>query len=143
MTHLLVDTSVVIKWFHAEGESEVNAARALRDAHVRGSVGVHVIDLVFYELGNVLIRSLRWRADDVAGQFDDLYVVLGGPLIMTREWLRQAAMLADTHSLSFYDASWAAAALELGISLVSADRALVSAGLAETPTDCVARLRLG
>lgn len=38
MTRLLVDTSVLIKWFHAEGEAEVEPARAILAAHVRDAV---------------------------------------------------------------------------------------------------------
>jgi predicted nucleic acid-binding protein len=44
--------------------------------------------------------------------------------------------------LSFYGASWAAAAAALNISLVSADRRLLAAGLAETPTAAASRLNL-
>lgn len=99
-----------------------------------------MLDLALYELGNVLLRSLRWSADDVADQIDDLRLVLGPPL-MTLE-TRLAAELADRHSLTFYDACWAATAASLGVTLVSADRQLLTAGLAESPTDTVARLRL-
>ena len=66
MTAVLVDTSVVIKWFHATGESELGAARALRDAHVTNQLDAHILDLALYEIGNVLVRSLGWPADDVA-----------------------------------------------------------------------------
>jgi hypothetical protein len=34
VTRLLIDTSVLIKWFHSDGESELEQARALRSAHV-------------------------------------------------------------------------------------------------------------
>lgn len=61
---------------------------------------------------------------------------------MSPSWLRRAAVFADTHNLSFNDASWAAAATELGISLVSADRRLLAAGLGESPTAVATRLRL-
>ncbi len=61
---------------------------------------------------------------------------------MARGWLRDAAVLAETHTLSFYDASWAAAAAGLGVSLVSADRRLLFADLAETPTAVTLRLHL-
>lgn len=33
---LLLDTSVVLKWFHADGEAEVAEARALLHAHRDG-----------------------------------------------------------------------------------------------------------
>ncbi|GAB2458327.1 hypothetical protein GCM10027062_42910 [Nocardioides hungaricus] len=142
MTGLLVDTSVLIKWFHSEGESELAEARAIRDSHVHGDVDAHVLDLALYEVGNVLARALRWRADEVASQLDDLVAIVGSPLAMSHEWLHEAARITETHGLSFYDASWAAAAAALKIPLVSADRRLVTAGLAETATEVSERLHL-
>ena len=131
MTRLLADTSVLVKWFHAEGEHEVQEARALRAAHVAGELDVHVLDLAVYEVGNVLLRALRWPAAEVSAQLDDLLLVLGTPLSMATGWFGPAARLGEKHGLSFYDAAWAAAAVELGVPLVSADRGLVRAGLAE------------
>lgn len=142
MTRILIDTSVLIKWFHADGESELAQARALRSAHVLGQLDAHILDLAHYEVGNVLIRALGWSAADVADQLDDLYAILGPPLNMTPAWLRSAASLAHAHQLSFYDASWAAAAKELDIALVSADRQLLAAGLAASPTEITSRLKL-
>lgn len=142
MTRLLVDTSVLIKWFHEAGESELAEARAIRDAHVRGDLDAHVLDLAVYEVGNVLVHALRWAGGDVADQLDDLIAITGPPLVMTRSWLRDAAALAEEHTLSFYDASWAATAAALGVPLVSADRRLVATGVAETPSDTAARLNL-
>ena len=42
---LLIDTTVLIKWFQQEGETEVGEARAIRNAHVRGDLVAHVLDL--------------------------------------------------------------------------------------------------
>jgi predicted nucleic acid-binding protein len=142
VTRLLIDTSVLIKWFHSDGESELEQARALRSAHVTGELDAHMLDLASYEVGNVLTRALRWPAADVADQLDDLQAILGPPLVMTSAWLRQAAGLAHLHSLSFYDACWAATAAELGIPLVSADRRLLAADLAESPGEITTRLKL-
>lgn len=142
MTRLLIDTSVLIKWFHREGESELGEARALRTAHLTGELDAHIVDLAIYEVGNVLVRSLRWSARDVADQLDDLLAVCGSPLVLTPQWLRDAASIATEHTLSFYDAAWAAAARGLAIPLISADTRLLDAGLAESPTDVARRLRL-
>lgn len=142
MTRLLVDTSVLIKWFHEEGETELSQARAIRYAHVAGGIDAHILDLAIYEVGNVLGRALRWRAGDVADQLDDLVAIVGSPLVMGQHWLREAAGLAERHGLSFYDASWAAAASALKIPLISADRLLLNAGLAESATAVVSRLNL-
>jgi predicted nucleic acid-binding protein len=142
VTHLLIDTSVLIKWFHSEGESELSESRALRSAHVSGDVDAYMLDLASYEVGNVLARTLRWDPAEVADQLDDLHTILGPPLVMTADWLRHAAALAHDHGLSFYDASWAATAAKLSMRLVSADRQLLAAGLAESPSEAVDRLRL-
>lgn len=142
MTDLLLDTSVLITWFHSEGDHHVDEARALRRAHVGGSVRVHVLDLAIYELGNVLLRALRWPAEEVAGQIDDLLVVCGPPLVLTASWAREAAGLAEQHRLTFYDAAWAAAARSVAVPLVSADRQLLDTGLAESLPQITRRLRL-
>ncbi len=142
MTRLLIDTSVLIKWFHSEGESELLEARVLRAAHLSGDLDAHIVDLAVYEVGNVLVRSLQWPARDVADQLDDLLAVCGAPLALTPQWLRDAASLATEHRLSFYDAAWAAAARGLAIPLISADTKLLGVGLAESLTHVVRRLEL-
>ncbi len=137
---LLIDTSVLIKWFHSDGESEVGEARLLRDAHVAGQLEAHVIDLALYEVGNVLIRALGWSGERTADQLDDLVTILGSPLTPTASCLRIAAELCGRHGLSYYDSVWAATARQLGIPLVSAHRKLIAASLAESPSAIAARL---
>lgn len=139
---LLLDTSVLLKWFHADGEPEVAPARALRGAHQDGMIEVRVLDLAIYELGNVLVRSLGWRGSAVADQLDDLTRLCGTPLVLDPAWRRRAAQLAEQHGLSFYDAAWAATAAELDLILVSAERQLLRAELAQSATVVAARLRL-
>lgn len=78
----------------------------------------------------------------MAGQLDDLHALLGPPLLLTASARRRAAEVAREHGLSFYDASWAAAAAEWGIPLISADRRLLTARLAESPTPITKRLQL-
>ncbi|MGA8426696.1 MAG: type II toxin-antitoxin system VapC family toxin [Candidatus Dormiibacterota bacterium] len=143
LTTLLVDTSVLVKWFHSEGESELAEARAIREATTVGDVQARVIDLALYEMGNVLLRALGWNASDVSDQLDDLVVICGPPLGIAADWLRTAAVIGETHRLTFYDAVSAAAAQGLGVSLVSADTQLLAAGLAESPAAVAERLRLG
>lgn len=142
MTTVLVDTSVLIKWFHAEGESEVVEARSIRDATMRAEIEARIIDLALYEIGNVLLRSLHWNASDVADQLDDLIIICGAPLAMAAPWFGQAAAIGRAHELTFYDACWASAADSLGVSLVSADSQLLKTGLAESPRAAAQRLRL-
>jgi predicted nucleic acid-binding protein len=85
---------------------------------------------------------LDWPAEEVAAQLDDLLAIFGTPLSCGPAWLRAAAELAGAHGLTFYDAAWVAAARGLDISLISADRQLLAAGLADSATTAARRLGL-
>jgi predicted nucleic acid-binding protein len=136
---VLVDTSVIVKWFHAENEAEVEESRAILAAHHDEILTAHILDLGVYEFGNVLLRALRWSAQDTADQIDDLLVICGPPLAPAPQWRREAAVLAHQHQLTFYDALFAAAARALDAPLISMDRQLLAASLAETPAAFVSR----
>lgn len=135
----LVDTSVVLKWFHEEGESDVAPARRLLTAHRGGDARVLLLDLAVYELGNVLVRALRQPAAVVTQQLDLLHRLCGPFLHPAPSWHARAAQTAETYRLSYYDASWAAAAEALDCPLVSADRRLLAVG-AISAVDAAARL---
>jgi predicted nucleic acid-binding protein len=135
----LVDTSVVIKWVHAEGESDVEAARRLLTAHRNATARLLILDLGVYEFGNVLARALRQPAAVVSSQLDLLHRLCSPFVHPAPSWHAEAARLAERHALTFYDASWAAAALALGCPLVSADRRLRKVG-AIGPADAAALL---
>lgn len=140
--HLMVDTSVSLKWWHSEGEDEVDAARALLMAHRNRQIRCVFLDLAFYELGNVLMRSLHWPSAAAREQLHDVTRIVGRLQPWQAEWTSRATVYSEQFRLSFYDAAWAAAAAELGMTLVSADEALLQAGLAESATSAARRLGL-
>lgn len=138
-TDVVCDASVVLKWFHEEGEREVEEARSLLAAHRAGRLTAWVLDLTFYELGNVLLRALRWPSTEVAAQLDDVRAICP-VLTPSSAELGLAAQLAEAHALTFYDAAYAAAAAGRGAALATADEALVDAGVGELPGAIAARL---
>lgn len=140
--NVVVDTSVVLKWFHTENEAEVVESQAILAAHRDEVLAAHLLDLGLYELGNILLRSLKWSAEDTADQLDDLLVICGPTLTPAPEWRRDAALLAHEHGLTFYDAMSAAAARAMQAPLISMDRQLLAAGLAETPATFSSRAGL-
>lgn len=139
---VVVDTSVIVKWFHAENEAEVGESRAILAAHRDEILTAHILDLGIYEFADVLLRALHWSADDTADQIDDLMVICGPPLALAPQWRREAATLAHLHRLTFYDALFVAAARALGAPLISMDRQLLAADLAETPARFASRVGL-
>ena len=128
MIDVVCDTSIVLKWFHEEGEKEVEDARGLLEAHRAGRLTAWILELTFYELANVLLRSLAWRGPEVADQLDDLRAIAPVAAV-DADALRRAAELSETHELTCYDALYAATAQLRGAALATADDALLGSGL--------------
>jgi predicted nucleic acid-binding protein len=133
------DANVALKWFHAEGEEEVPEERALLDAHRSRDLGVAVLDLTPYEIGNALMRGrARASAEQAAIVLDALGEVCATVSPDGADF-RRAAELAEQHDLTLYDAAYAAVAESHGAALVTLDGALLEAGLGVRPRELAAR----
>lgn len=131
MTILLLDASVLLAAFDPD-DNHHEPARNLLEAD---KVTIATLDLARYEVTNVAVRA--WRAPELVAPMlaaierlaDD-----GGVLLSTDTLLTKAAEIAERHTISVYDAAYAAAADEGGHRLVSCDeRDLVSKDLAALP----------
>lgn len=134
--NVLVDTSVVVKWFHALGERDVEESRALLEAHLDGRLTAAVLDLTMYELGNVLLGPLRRSIDHTEVALRIVATTCERIRPDDTEW-RDAAELVSERGLTFYDAAYAAVARRRRHLLVTADRALLDAGLGVTAPHAV------
>ena len=133
---VVCDASVVLKWFHEEGEEEVEPSRALLDLHRSHRVALSVLDLTFYEIANALLRGLRARSDDVAIVLDALAEICS-QIPVSHAALSEAVKLAERHGLTVYDAAYAAVAIARRAQLATMDRALLEAGLGRRPSEIV------
>lgn len=133
MTTLLLDASVLLAAFDPEDDHHEPARALLEDDEAT----LATIDLARYEVANVAVRA--WRAPESVAPLlaaierlaDD-----GGIVSSTGTLLTKAAEIAERHTISVYDAAYAAVANEGGHRLVSCDkRDLVSKGLAELPAN--------
>ena len=131
MTTLLLDASVLLAAFDPEDIYHEPARALLEDDEAT----LATLDLARYEVANVAVRA--WRAPQSVAPLlaaverlaDD-----GGVLASTDALLARAAEIAERHTISVYDAAYAAAASDAGHRLVSCDeRDLVSKGLASLP----------
>jgi predicted nucleic acid-binding protein len=137
VTTLLLDASVLLAAFDPEDSHHEPARTLLEDEDAT----LATLDLARYEVANVAVRA--WRAPV---SVTPLLAVIerladdGGVLTSTGALLTRAAELAERHTISVYDAAYAAAADEAGHRLVSCDeRDLVSKGLAVLPTSAQPR----
>lgn len=121
MTEAVLDASVVVKWFHAEGERHVEAARALRHRFETGGLRVLAPPLLWLEILNVAARRWGWTAAslaELAGLMKDLGFELIDPDIAAVA--RWAAW-----GLTAYDAAYLAIAEHADVPLVTDDGQIV------------------
>lgn len=119
MSAIVVDASVVVKWFFPE----VHGDEALRIRDARRSFVIP--DLLYAEVGNVLWHRVRTgaitreEAQTVAEALDHLMPAGSVP---TRELLPSALEIACEVGTTVYDSLYLALALREQTSLVTADR---------------------
>jgi len=137
VTTLLLDASVLLAAFDPADDHHEPARALLEDDQTT----LATLDLARYEVANVAVRG--WRAPESVGPLLAVVEKLaddGGVLASTGTLLARAAEIAEHHTISVYDAAYAAAAGDAGHRLISCDeRDLVSKGLAALP----ARARSG
>jgi predicted nucleic acid-binding protein len=131
VTTLLLDASVLLAAFDPDDDHHVPARTLLEDVETT----LATLDLVRYEVANVAVRA--WHAPESVAPLlaaierlaDDGSVVASSDTLLAK-----ATEIAERHTISVYDAAYAAAADEGGHRLVSCDkRDLVSKGLAVLP----------
>jgi len=116
---VVLDTSVVAKWFLEEEDSD--KAAKIREEFLNGNAQIVLCDLTLYELGNLLnFNGFSPSETDAAlGSLFDLGIDIIAP---TREVLGATAKIAAEYGLTFYDASFVALAKELQFKLKTADK---------------------
>ncbi len=121
MTEAVLDASVVIKWFRAEGERNVDAARALRMSFEAGELIVFTPPLLRLEIVNVAGRRWRWEEPaltDLAAALEDLGFEPTEPdLVRVAHW--------TSRGLTAYDAAYVSVAEAVGAPLVTDDDLII------------------
>lgn len=120
---VLLDSSVVIKWFR---EDEVLRDRAiqLRRAYLDGHLTIYVPDLLVYEIAN----ALRYKPDldrtQVQQALETLYDMQIKIENITAGVIRRAIEIAYSHDITVYDAAFVAMAEHLEADFITADEKL-------------------
>ena len=119
----VVDASVVLKWLLAELSAE---AEELLERHLNGSDPLVAPELLYYEIGNVLVTKTKLSAQetsDLFGYFIDLQIEAYS---LGADEYKTTIDLAYRYKLSVYDAAYLGLALALDSRLVTADRRLAN-----------------
>lgn len=128
MAPIVIDSSVVIKWFDAEPYT-AEAERILL-AYEQGTLTLLAPDLLLAEVGNILWKKQtlthRWtptEAEEALAKFQALTWTLTPTSIL----LNDAYQLAVTHQRTVYDALYLALSLREQCPFVTADERFVNA----------------
>ena len=122
MRELVLDASVLAKWFHTENENELDAALRLMREYEAGELIVCVPPLLHLELLGIARR--RWAADEWQ------LVEFGRTMLDYGFLVQQPDLLAvgrwTARGLTAYDACDVALAEERRTTVVTADRQMAS-----------------
>ena len=127
MANLVVDSSVVVKWFVVEPYSA--EARKILDEYQNGSISFLAPDLINAEFGNIIWKKHIFQglaAMDAQNIVDD-FRALQFTLVSTAALLDDAYKLAVKHRRTVYDSLYLALSLREGCQFVTADEKLVNA----------------
>lgn len=119
---IVLDASVVLKWFQEERDSE--KALAFEERHVRGEETIAAPDLLFYEIANVLRHQKGIRVDAIEAALEVLGQLEIQALSFSPFDLKEVVKFAAAQDTSVYDALYVILARRLGCRFVTADKRL-------------------
>lgn len=133
MPNLVVDSSVVIKWFLPEPYSV--EARRILDGYQQGDITFLAPDLIYAEIGNIVWKKQQFQGLAVADAQQILVAFQTVTLITTSNMrlLSNAYKLATTYQRTVYDALYLALSQQEQCQFVTADERLVNAVSASFP----------
>lgn len=134
MSQLVVDSSVVIKWFVVEPYS--TEARSILTDYQSGLLTLLAPDLINAEVGNIIWKKHVFHGMNTADAQLILDTFRTTPLIQTPTavLLDSAYRLAVTHQRTVYDMLYVALSIHEACPFVTADEKLVNATSAAIPT---------
>ena len=123
MSKIVIDASVVVKWFIEEIDSD--KARFLRDKFIDGKIELTVPSLLYFEVLNALKYSQLFDQSELddAGESLENY---GFNVITIKDKIRKHMIkIAVNHEMSIYDASYLGLSIDLGEIYCTADEKII------------------
>ncbi len=119
---IILDTSVVVKWFSEEDFTD--KALEIRERIRMGAERVIVPDLLLYELANALKYNPSFDANDVSDALTSIFDMDVNIVTPMRGIINVAVSLAFEYDITVYDAFYVALAKDLELAFITADKRL-------------------
>lgn len=117
---VVVDTSVVFKWFKRT-EIDHLKAKALLNQHLLEEIEIIVPDLLIYEVANAWSTKSDLSKWKLNRNFKLLESYLSRPILIEFKLIKKAANFSRKYKVSVYDAIYAVLAKERKCDLITAD----------------------
>lgn len=118
----VLDTSIVIKWFVDEENS--NLAEELLEKYETENLIITAPDLLLYEFVNVLHFNNSFNSKEKISCIQNLYNLDIYFITPYQKLMENSRLLAETYSISVYDATFIALAHEFNCDFITADEKL-------------------
>src|SRR3972149_2464541 len=119
---MVIDTSVVAKWFVEEDERDKSIL--VRNQLLSGKISLVAPRLLIYEMGNVLTLNTNLNSKEISDALRSLVDIGLEIYVMGFDELEMATKISRKFNITFYDAVFASLAKILNTKLVTADKSL-------------------
>ncbi len=118
----VLDTSVVLQWFHKSGELHQKQARRILDDLRLGKINIVIPDILPLELLNAYIKGKSLSTKEANQTLKDLSEMPIKIIGVSLPVLEETAKLMEKHNLASYDAYFLALAQYEECKLISDDQ---------------------
>lgn len=122
---VIIDTSVVYKWF-AQEESDSDKALEILNNHISGKEAIIAPSILLYEIINALVTKGNINLREIKAFLRKLEEIQIQVVEFEHNLMSKAAQLAQKYHVSVYDAAYAVLAKEKKCNLITADINLVN-----------------
>ena len=105
---IVLDTSVVIKWYNEENGTD--SALKIQKAHIQNRLKITFPDLILYELANAVRYSPANDIGELRAILDNFNRLKFNIIIPTIAMIKDAGELAFRYNITVYDAMYLALA---------------------------------
>ena len=123
--NIVVDTSVIIKWFFSENEENAEASHLILKRFLHNEIGIITPEIALFELANVVKNKIRPENNEMIGMgiIDRIYN-LGIVFKVTKQVLKNAFSMALAINESVYDCLFIATAEHFKSKFITDDKKL-------------------
>jgi predicted nucleic acid-binding protein len=124
---IVLDTSVIIKWFFKGNEGNTKLANLILKRYLNNEIGIITPEIALFEIANVVKNRIKISQNKQFGiDIIDKIFSLGIIYYTTKEILKNAFDIAIDINESVYDCIFIAAAAHFNLQMITDDKKLFS-----------------